>query len=176
MLSNSKLNLPSERGAAVVLCVSLGWYAHSMKAIPVFLAWLGLVSAFVSPHVPGPRFAVRCASSTSSTSSSGDVQFRGALDKEEGTIRRILAGMLMNPLSIKVQNFICAEDEGALVGFGQASACVSVWYCVLLHQSVLWRIVLEPIPSTAWFSTGIACTNTAFLSKTKCSCYTEYPV
>ncbi|CAM9843521.1 unnamed protein product, partial [Ectocarpus sp. 8 AP-2014] len=27
--------------------------------------------------------------------------------------------MLMNPMSIDVSNFICAEQEGALVGFGQ---------------------------------------------------------
>lgn len=47
------------------------------------------------------------------------VQYRPALAEEIGDIRRILAGMLMNPLSINAENFICAEDAGALVGFGQ---------------------------------------------------------
>lgn len=133
MLSNSKAQT-AKRGAfsaCVSTCTFPWWYVRpSMKIITVFFAWLGLVSAFVLPHVPGPRLAVWRASSTSSTSSSEDVQFRRALDKEEGTIRRILAGMLMNPLSIKLQNFICAEDEGALVGFGQAS----VWDSAYCHS------------------------------------------
>ncbi|CAN0543379.1 unnamed protein product, partial [Ectocarpus sp. 8 AP-2014] len=45
--------------------------------------------------------------------------FRPAAKTEQGTIQKILVGMLMNPMSIDVSNFICAEQEGALVGFGQ---------------------------------------------------------
>lgn len=43
------------------------------------------------------------------------------LQGEKGFVQRTLLGMLMNPLSIDMQNFICAEElsTGALVGFGQ---------------------------------------------------------
>lgn len=74
-----------------------------------------------------PTHCVSLAASASSTPStpppSGDddqvVQFRAAFPEEDGAIRRILAGMLMNPMSIDVKNFVCAEKEGLLVGFGQ---------------------------------------------------------
>lgn len=97
-----------------------------MKTLVVFLSWLGVASAFLLPQAPGHgvvgvaahRYLSATASSTSTPS--GDlVQFRAALPEELGAIRGVLVGLLMNPLSIDVKNFICAEQEGLLVGFGQ---------------------------------------------------------
>lgn len=90
-----------------------------MRVLPVLLTGLGGTASFILPQVPGPGLAVRCSSSTSDIPS---VQFRKAKKEEQGKIRSTLAGMLMNPLSINLENFICAEEEGALVGFGQVKA------------------------------------------------------
>lgn len=92
----------------------------------VSLGALGTTTPSRSPPTRSAR-CISLAASASSTSSkappSGDedavVQFRAALPEEDGAIRRILAGMLMNPMSIDVKNFVCAEKEGLLVGFGQ---------------------------------------------------------
>lgn len=102
----------------------------TMKALPAFLAGLRIASAFLLPQVPGPGPAY-CSSPTSNTPNEDVVHFRPALREEQGAIRRILAGMLMNPLSIDVQNFICAEDKGELVGFGQVKGLRYMWSALL---------------------------------------------
>ncbi|CAM9093724.1 unnamed protein product [Laminaria digitata] len=100
-----------------------------MKVLAILLSWLGVTSAFLLSQAPGRGLTSHdhlsaAASSTSTTTPSGEdlVQFRAALPEELGAIRGVLAGMLMNPMSVDVQNFICAEEEGLLVGFGQVRA------------------------------------------------------
>ncbi|CBN74296.1 conserved unknown protein [Ectocarpus siliculosus] len=87
------------------------------------LAWLGVASAFLTPPFSQIMLAVpsaaTCRYASQEPTTPGELHFRPAAKTEQGTIQKILVGMLMNPMSIDISNFICAEQEGALVGFGQ---------------------------------------------------------
>lgn len=95
-----------------------------MKGVTV----LGSVCAFILPHPSAPP-RTRYWSSQSNVKSLNPnsesiwegLHVRPGTKEDEGTIRRTLAGMLMNPLFINVQNFVCAEEDGELVGFGQVN-------------------------------------------------------
>ncbi|CAN0543232.1 unnamed protein product, partial [Ectocarpus sp. 8 AP-2014] len=63
--------------------------------------------------------AATCRYASQEPTTPSELHFRPAAKTEQRTIQKILVGMLMNPMSIDVSNFICAEQEGALVGFGQ---------------------------------------------------------
>ncbi|CAM9453973.1 unnamed protein product [Ectocarpus sp. 13 AM-2016] len=93
------------------------------QLIFIRLAWLGMVSAFLTPPFSQIMLAIPSASSCRYASheptTPSQLHFRPAAKTEQGTIQKIVVGMLMNPMSIDVSNFICAEQEGALVGFGQ---------------------------------------------------------
>lgn len=114
-----------------------------MKVLLTLLGALGVVCSFVLPQSPRPLVEVRCGMPPSAC-----FELRPGQKEDEGTIRRILAGMLMNPLSIDVRNFVCAEVDGKLVGFGQVCHVVSV-YCQqcksnhdpldILRQSLLYK-------------------------------------
>lgn len=109
-----------------------------MKVLVVLLSWLGMASAFLLSQAPGRGLTAHhlsAAASSMSTPSGDLVQFRPALPEELGAIRGVLAGMLMNPLSIDVKNFICAEEEGALVGFGQVCNNAFAKYYIRLYYS-----------------------------------------
>lgn len=89
------------------------------------LAWLGVASAFLTPPFSQIMLSVpsaamhTCRYASQEPTTPSELHFRPAAKTEQGTIQQILVGMLMNPMSIDISNFICAEQEGALVGFGQ---------------------------------------------------------
>lgn len=91
--------------------------------VVVFLDWLGMSSAFLPQPACSPAVFPKAQGLPSSTRSimpdPKELHFRPAMKTERGAIQEILLGMLMNPLSIDVDNFLCVEEEGALIGFGQ---------------------------------------------------------
>ncbi|CAM9285313.1 unnamed protein product [Hapterophycus canaliculatus] len=93
------------------------------KAIVIFLCWFGISSAFLPPPGCSSGFpkarALPFSSAASIRADPKELHFRPAMKTERGAIQEILLGMLMNPLSIDVDNFLCVEEEGVLVGFGQ---------------------------------------------------------
>ena len=124
-----------------------------MKVFVVFLSWLGVASAFLLSQAPGRGGGVTAhrylsaAASRTSTPSGDLVQFRAALPEELGAIRGVLVGMMMNPLSIDVNNFICAEQEGLLVGFGQVCMYHIPGSSALAQQLVVSVRIAEAIHS-----------------------------
>lgn len=103
-----------------------------MQILLTLLACLSS-SAFLLPPVPVRGLAtVRLQAAPSESTSNMDAKegyfLRGGVAEEKRAIQQILVGMLMNPTSIDVNNFLCAEEKGtgALIGFGQVHVCADV--------------------------------------------------
>lgn len=88
-----------------------------MRSSVVLVIGVRLAQAFIAPsHGLRPTLAAPCLPKPGVDSA---VNLRPGKPDDEGTIRSTMISMLMNPLFIDVQNFVCAEDQGELVGFGQ---------------------------------------------------------
>lgn len=92
------------------------------KILVFLLCWLGMSSAFLPPPALLPGLPKANASPSSTASIRPDpkeLHFRPSMERERGAIQKIILGMLMNPLSVDIDNFLCMEEDGALIGFGQ---------------------------------------------------------
>lgn len=106
-----------------------------MKVPLVLIIVLGGASAFLLPCSVRSNGAVRYTylKSKSEWARDDGVHVRPGKTDDETAIRTTLAKMLMNPLSIDVQNFVCAEDEGKLIGFGQVRPIGEDYELASLH-------------------------------------------
>lgn len=121
-----------------------------MKVPLVLIIVLGGASAFLLPCSVRSNGAVRYTylKSKSEWARDDGVHVRPGKTDDETAIRTTLAKMLMNPLSIDVQNFVCAEDEGKLIGFGQVISSCS---CISCLPEMTPSLKLPPTVTGNWY-------------------------
>lgn len=146
---------------------------------------LAVSSAFLlpcpSPHtVAFRRACLKAKSSEPALGDEPDILLRPGRRDDEANIRSTVAKMFMNPLSIDANNFVCAEDHGKLIGFGQVTflfccvlyllystssilvAVTDSWHDVHTEQVEVWHNVYGGTHTASQCTTGISsCTHLA---------------
>lgn len=134
-----------------------------MKILLALLACLSS-SAFIVPPAPARGLATARLQAALSESTRRDDKeryfLRGGVAEEKRAIQQVLVGMLMNPTSIDVNNFLCAEEKGtgALIGFGQVNVCVYMFVfssCAESCASIICRPITPVTASAAFCSAAV---------------------